>query len=222
MLKHSSFLHVKIILLVCTPVELLTLHSWWAVKIYAYRKIKIVTQQALLSADYWKDYVSCSHLHVNKWLERCVCIPELGCWVFQGHHRQVAGNTCSGRLWMKVSQCWWTNAVKVVTAVFSGEKAAENYNCGNDTQMLNSRAYCCSEACRIQVLFLGVLLLVGHFLCRSASLRDQTLSPLLTDLVDLPQQEKVEGRLWESPPCRKEIWKYECQMWCSSGDHLLS
>lgn len=35
MMKHLSFLHVKIILLVCTAVELLTLHSWWAVKIYA-------------------------------------------------------------------------------------------------------------------------------------------------------------------------------------------
>lgn len=101
MIKHPLFLHVKIILLVCTAVELLTLHSWWAVKIYACRKIKIVTQQALLSADYWKDYVSCSQLHVNKWLERYL-YPR---WVFQGNHRQVAGNTCSGRLCMKVSQC---------------------------------------------------------------------------------------------------------------------
>lgn len=70
MIKHPLFLHVKIILLVCTAVELLTLYSWWAVKIYAYRKIKIVTQQTLVSADYWKDYVSCSQLHVNKWLQR--------------------------------------------------------------------------------------------------------------------------------------------------------
>lgn len=31
MIKNPSFLHVKIILLVCTAVELLTLHSGWAV-----------------------------------------------------------------------------------------------------------------------------------------------------------------------------------------------
>lgn len=70
MTKDPSFLRVKVILLVCTAVELLTLCLWWAVKIYACRKIKIVTQQALLSADYWEDYVSCSQLHVNKRLER--------------------------------------------------------------------------------------------------------------------------------------------------------
>lgn len=72
MMKHPSFLRVQILLLVCTAVELLTLRSWWAVKIYAYRKIKIVTQQALVSVDYWKDYVWCSQLHVNKWLQRCL------------------------------------------------------------------------------------------------------------------------------------------------------
>jgi len=32
--------------------------------------MKVVTQQALLSADYWEDYISCSQLHVNKRLER--------------------------------------------------------------------------------------------------------------------------------------------------------
>lgn len=76
-------------------------------------------------------------VHSSMWINgsRGVCIPELGCWVFQGHYRQVAGNTCSGRLWMKVSQCRWRTTVKVVTAVFSGKKAAENFNCGNDPQM---------------------------------------------------------------------------------------
>ena len=69
MIKHPSFLRVKVILLVCAAVQLLTLCSWWAVKIYAYRKIKMVTQQALLNADYWEDYVSCSRLHANKRLE---------------------------------------------------------------------------------------------------------------------------------------------------------
>lgn len=70
MIKHPFFLRVKVILLVCAAVELLTLCSWWAVRIYAYRKVKIVTQQALLSVDYCEDYVSCSQLHVNKRLER--------------------------------------------------------------------------------------------------------------------------------------------------------
>lgn len=64
--KAPSFLRVKVILLVCAAVQLLTLCSWWVGKIYAYRKTEIVTQQALLSADYWEDYALCSQLCVKK------------------------------------------------------------------------------------------------------------------------------------------------------------
>lgn len=39
-----------------------------------------------------------------------------------------------------------------------------------------------------------MLLLVAHFLCRSTSLRDQTLFPLVSDLAELPQRGRVEGR----------------------------
>lgn len=51
-------------------VQLLTLCLWWLVKIHAYRKMKVVTQQALLVQMIGKNTYHVHKLHVNKQLER--------------------------------------------------------------------------------------------------------------------------------------------------------
>lgn len=64
-------LHLKVVLLGCAAVQLLTLCSRWAVKIYAYRKkVQTVTQQALLGAGDGEDDAPCSQLHATEGLDQ--------------------------------------------------------------------------------------------------------------------------------------------------------